>query len=250
MPRSTGTRSARGGPGGGRTAGALRRLAGVAALAVLAVGCGIRTTSVPVDAGPAPSRMPCQVAGESVITQARPGVPVRIYLACASGLSSVERAARIPQGKAADNRVEIAQGLLDELQAQPSKSEREAGFTTYVRGPLILSAPRKGDPADALRLSRQPEDLPATALAQIVCTFAESEVTDGTVVLGGPGDYPARAYGCDRETKVNPDTAVPTLAPEPSGSGAAAASASGAGSASGAASASGPRSGSGPGSAP
>lgn len=236
------TRPRRGGPGGGRTARALGRLAGVAALAVLAAGCGIRTTSVPVDAGPAPSRMPCQVAGESVITQARPGVPVRIYLACASGLSSVERAARIPRGKAADNRVEIAQGLLDELQAQPSKSEREAGFTTYVRGPLILSGPRNGDPANALRLSRQPEDLPATALAQIVCTFAESEVTDGTVLLGGPGDYPARAYGCDQETKSAPDTAVPTLAPRPSGSGA--------GTAYGAGSASGLRPGTGPGSAP
>nr|WP_254407584.1 hypothetical protein [Streptomyces sp. GMY02] len=228
----------------------MRRLTVVAALAVLAAGCGIRTTSVPVDAGPAPSRMPCQVAGESVITQARPGVPVRIYLACASGLSSVERAARIPQGKAADNRVEIAQVLLDELQAQPSKSEREAGFTTYVRGPLILSAPRKGDSADTLRLSRQPEDLPATALAQIVCTFAESEVTDGTVVLGGPGNYPARAYGCGQETKSDPDTAVPTLAPAPSESGAGTASASGTATASGTASASGLRSGSGPGSAP
>ncbi|MFE1962599.1 hypothetical protein [Streptomyces sp. NPDC059479] len=201
----------------------------VVMLAALVAGCGIRTTSVPVDAGPAPSRMPCRVAGESVITQSRPGVPMRIYLACASGLASVERAAPIPQGKSVDSRMAIAQGLLDELQAQPSTSERDAGFTTYVRGPLILSAPRKGDPAGTLRLSRQPEDLPATALAQIVCTFAESEIseiTDGTVFLGGPGDYPPRGYGCDPKTKTNPDTAVPTLAPRPSASASASTSVS------------------------
>nr|WP_245703324.1 hypothetical protein [Streptomyces lushanensis] len=208
------------------------RRAGVAgvfavALAALVAGCGIRTTSVPVDAGPAPSRMPCRVAGESVITQSRPGVPVRIYLACASGLASVERAAPIARGASVDGRVTIAQSLLDELQAQPSTSERDAGFTTYVRSPLILSPPREGDPAGTLRLSRQPEDLPATALAQIVCTLAESEVTDGTVILGGPGDYPPRGYGCAPRTKSNPDTAIPTLAPRPSDSASASASASG-----------------------
>ncbi|MFE2847058.1 hypothetical protein ACFXKS_26620 [Streptomyces scopuliridis] len=189
------------------------RLAGVLALTVLAAGCGIRTTSVPVDAGPAPSRKPCEISGKDVITQARPGVPVRIYLACSSGLASVERAARIQQGKGPDDRVRIAQGLLDELQAQPSADEREAGFSTAVRGPLVISASRDGDPAGALRLSRQPEDLPATALAQIVCTFAESEATDGQVVLGGPGDYPPRAYGCTRATKAQPDAPVPTLGP-------------------------------------
>ncbi|MFF3751048.1 hypothetical protein ACFYYH_11390 [Streptomyces sp. NPDC002018] len=218
-------RAARQGTAAGRLAGAL-------ALVALAAGCGIRTTSVPVDAGPAPSRMPCQVAGETVITQSRPGVPVGIYLACASGLASVERATPVPRGRSADDRVEIAQGLLDELQAQPSTSEREAGFTTYVRGPLILSGPRAEDPADTLRLSRQPEDLPATALAQIVCTFAESEITDGTVVLGGPGDRPPRGYRCDQDTKSNPDTSLRALPPGPSGAGSASAPASASASAS------------------
>ncbi|MFJ5682577.1 hypothetical protein [Streptomyces sp. NPDC093099] len=210
-PRAGRTRRA----GRGRRAGmaAFGRLAGVVALAALAAGCGIRTTSVPVDAGPAPSRKPCEISGKDVITQARPGVPVRIYLVCSSGLAPVERAARIQQGRGSDDRVMIAQGLLDELQAEPSTDEREAGFGTTVRGPLVVSSSREGDPAGALRLSRQPEDLPATALAQIVCTFAESEATDGQVVLGGPGDYPARAYGCTRATKAQPDAPVPTLGP-------------------------------------
>ncbi|MFD7086332.1 hypothetical protein [Streptomyces sp. NPDC056652] len=206
---------------------AFGRLAGVVALAALAAGCGIRTTSVPVDAGPAPSRKPCEISGKDVITQARPGVPARIYLVCASGLASVERAARIQQGKGPDDRVRIAQGLLDELQAQPSADEREAGFSTAVRGPLVISSSREGDPAGALRLSRQPEDLPTTALAQIVCTFAESEATDGQVVLGGPGDYPARAYGCTRATKAQPDAPVPTLGPVSTASSAASSAPSG-----------------------
>ncbi|MCL7376144.1 hypothetical protein [Streptomyces sp. 35G-GA-8] len=202
-------------------AAASGRLAGVLVLTALAAGCGIRTTSVPVDAGPAPSRKPCEVSGKDVITQARPGVPVRIYLACSSGLASVERAAQIQQGKGPDDRVRIAQGLLDELQAQPSADEREAGFATAVRGPLVISASRDGDPVGTLRLSRQPEDLPATALAQIVCTFAESEATDGQVVLGGPGDYPPHVYGCTPATKAKPDGPVPTLGPVPASSGSA-----------------------------
>ncbi|MFI6699608.1 hypothetical protein ACIBJC_11635 [Streptomyces sp. NPDC050509] len=194
-------------------------LTGVVALTALTAGCGIRTTSVPVDAGPAPSRLPCEIAGKDVITQSESGVPVRVYLVCASGLASVERAARIPADKAADAKVGAAQALLDELQAEPPAAEREAGFTTSVRGPLIVAAPRTGDPAGALRLSRQPEDLPAAALAQIVCTFAESGASDGRVVLGGPGDYATRSYVCDQDTKRHPDADVPTLAPSASPSG-------------------------------
>ncbi|MFE3827064.1 hypothetical protein [Streptomyces sp. NPDC059092] len=199
-----------------RTAG---RLAGVVALVALAAGCGIRTTSVPVDAGPAPSRMPCEIAGKDVITQSESGVPVRVYLVCASGLASVERAATVPEGKAAGATAETAQALLDELQAEPSAAEREAGFTTSVRGPLVVSAPHGGDPAGAVRLSRQPEDLASAALAQIVCTFAESGATDGRVVLGGPGEYATRTYVCDQETKRHPDADVPTLAPSASAGG-------------------------------
>ncbi|WP_243869385.1 hypothetical protein [Streptomyces liangshanensis] len=195
-----------------RTARA-RVAVGVLVLAFCATACGIRTTSVPVDAGPAPSRMPCEVPQKAVITQSSPGVPVRVYLECSSELVSVERAARIPAERTPDSRALIAQALLDELQAQPSAAEREAGFTTEVRGPLVVSPGRAADPAGTLRLSRQPEDLPTAALAQIVCTLAESEATDGKVVLGGPGDYPPRGYVCAAETKTRPDAAVPTLGP-------------------------------------
>ncbi|MFD5032870.1 hypothetical protein ACFWM0_20975 [Streptomyces sp. NPDC058405] len=218
MSRPRGIRTGGGRTGGSRPAVAFARLAGAVALAVCAAGCGIRTTSVPVDAGPAPSRVPCEVSGKDVITQTHPGIPVFIYLVCASELAAVERTARIPEEKVFDSRVQIGQALLDELQAQPSSAEREAGFTTSVRGTLLVSAPREGDPAGTLRLSLQPEDLPAAALAQIVCTFAESDATDGQVVLGGPGDYPPRRYGCDQETKRRPDSTAPTLAPLPSAS--------------------------------
>lgn len=200
-----------------RTAAAFAVLMGVAVLG----GCGIRPTQVPVDAGPAPSRVPCEVTGENITPQAQPqGVPVRVYLVCASQLASVDRTATMSDAKAGDSRLRLAQALLDQLEKEPSASEHEAGFATYVRGPLTLSGARKGDPAGTLRLSRQPEDLPTAALAQIVCTFAESRAaaTDGSVLLGGPGDYAPRGYQCSAATKERPEEAVPTLGALPSAS--------------------------------
>ncbi|WP_405998954.1 hypothetical protein [Streptomyces sp. NBC_00829] len=197
-----------------RTAATLAVLAGVVALG----GCGIRPTQVPVDAGPAPSRVPCEVSDGTVTPQTqRQGIPVRVYLVCASQLESVDRTAEISE-KAADNRLHVAQALLNELAGEPSPLEREAGFATFVRGPLVLSGPHKGDPTGTLRLSRQPEDLPTAALAQIVCTFAESRAaaTDGSVLLGGPGEYAPRVYQCSTGTKERPEESVPTLGALPS----------------------------------
>ncbi|MCX4818933.1 hypothetical protein OG883_03235 [Streptomyces sp. NBC_01142] len=196
-------------------------LATVLTAVVVLGGCGIRTTQVPVDAGPAPSRMPCEVSGADISPQAQPqGVPVRVYLVCASQLESVDRTAKLPGQKADDSRVLVARVLLDELQKEPSSPEHEAGFATYVRGPIVLTGPRKDDPAGTLRLSRQPEDLPAPALAQIVCTFAESRAatTSGSVLLGGPGDYAPRGYQCSTGTKERPEEALPTLGALPSSS--------------------------------
>jgi hypothetical protein len=190
-----------------RTAGAL---AGAVVCAVLAAGCGIRTTSVPVDAGAAPSRVPCSMSAEDVRTESLKGIPVQIYLVCASQLVTVDRAVQVHDAKA--DRIRVAQELLDELQRDPAGDELQAGFSTDVPTTLRISAARRGDPAAALRLSEQPEDLPSEALAQIVCTYAESEslAPDGTVTLGGPGNYAPRGYLCTSETKARPK-AVPTL---------------------------------------
>ncbi|MFD3519560.1 hypothetical protein [Streptomyces sp. NPDC058653] len=193
-------------------------LAGTLALAGALSGCGIRTTTVPVDAGAAPSRVPCEVSEGNLTTQAQPGAAVRVYLVCGSGLVAVERTAALPPDKKLGDRLQVAQALVDELEEQPSSTEQEAGFSTYVRGPLSLSEARAGDPLGTLRLNRQPEDLPTAALAQIVCTLVEGAATDGSVVLGGPGEYGARGYRCDDETKRSPDLAVPTTGPLPSAS--------------------------------
>lgn len=193
-------------------------LAGALALAGLAAGCGIRTTTVPVNAGDAPSRVPCEVSEGNLTTQAQPGVAVRVYLVCASELAPVERAASIPAEKALGDRVQVAQALVDELAEDPSSTEREAGFESFVRGSLRVSEARSGDPLGTLRLNRQPEDLPTAALAQIVCTLTEGAAMDGSVVLGGPGAYGPRGYRCDDKTKRSPESAVPTTAPPPSAS--------------------------------
>ncbi|BFP52662.1 hypothetical protein ACFY9Y_01900 [Streptomyces fimicarius] len=185
-------------------------LAVLVAAGALASGCGIRTTSVPVDAGAAPSRVPCRLSSSDVTTRSPDSVTAEVYLVCASQLVTVDRP--VTAEAVGSDRVAVARALLKEVQQAPPASERRAGFTTAVPAGLRVDPARDGDPAGALRLSSQPEDLSAEALAQLVCTYAESEtlVRDGSVVLGGPGDYPPRGYLCTSQTKTRPgDLATP-----------------------------------------
>ncbi|MFJ9107001.1 hypothetical protein [Streptomyces sp. NPDC102283] len=195
--------------------GPLRRrtaasLAAVLAAAALASGCGIRTTSVPVDAGAAPSRVPCRLSSSDVATRSPGGVSATVYLVCTSQLVTVDRP--VAADATGTDPLVVARALLEEVQQAPPANERRAGFTTAVPAGLRVTPVRDGDPAGAVRLSSQPEDLSAEALAQLVCTYAESEtlVRDGSVVLGGPGDYPPRGYLCTSQTKSRPgDLATP-----------------------------------------
>lgn len=176
--------------------------------AALLTGCGIRSTQVPTDFGPAPSRVPCALTGADLSTQAGHGIPVQIFLVCASQLVTVDRAVRIPNGTAeAGRRVLVAQGLLDQLAGKPWGAEKQAGYTTDVSGGIKVSGPRGNDPDDTFRLSVRPQDLTSYALAQIVCTFAGSEATaadDGNVVLGGPDQQPPRRYECTTGVQSHP----------------------------------------------
>ncbi|MEV6755907.1 hypothetical protein [Streptomyces sp. NPDC051214] len=180
------------------------------ALTTLLAGCGIRATEVPTDFGPGPSRVPCVMSGSSIASQSS-GVPVQVFLVCAAQLVTVDRSVRIPTEKATTDRVRIAQALLDELSHAPSAPEKQAGFATDVRGGTVVGGPRKGDPEDALRFSTSPEDLSAFALAQIVCTFADSAAAgeDREVIMGGPGDDPLRRYECTQAVRQRPGTVAP-----------------------------------------
>ncbi|MFF9850010.1 hypothetical protein [Streptomyces litmocidini] len=186
-----------------------------AALTALVTGCGIRTTSVPVDAGAAPSRVPCSVTEDGTTEAAAQGVPVRVFLVCGSQLEAVDRWSPLPEEKVPGDPVRTAGRLLAQLLAEPSESERQAGFTTGVRGPLTVGGGHRGDPAGTLRLSRQPEDLAPTALSQLVCTFAESSAGAGghTALLGGPGAYAPKRYRCTTELRERPDSPPPTTPP-------------------------------------
>lgn len=185
---------------------ALRRLLALPVLAVLAAGCGIRSTEVPTDFGPAPSRVRCSLS-ESGAAQASGALAVQVFLVCGSSLVTVDRSVRVPDGtEDSARRVLVAQGLLDQLAEAPSAAEREAGYQTYVRGGTTVSGPRPKDPEDTLRLSTPPSELSPYALAQVVCTFSDSAAAegDGSVILGGPGTAPLRRYDCTDEVRSRP----------------------------------------------
>ncbi|QOV36015.1 hypothetical protein IM697_39285 [Streptomyces ferrugineus] len=190
-----------------------RRVLALSALsAALLSGCGIRPTEVPTDFGPAPSRVRCSLSEPNVSTQAARGLPVQVFLLCGSQLVAVDRTVRVPDGTAdSARRVLVAQGLLDELEAPPSTAEKEAGYTTDVRGAMSVMGPRRNDPDETLRLSTPPTDLTSFALAQIVCTFSDSSATegDGSVILGGPTPAPPRRYDCTDEVRTRPGSNEP-----------------------------------------
>ncbi|KUN84665.1 hypothetical protein [Streptomyces griseoruber] len=191
----------------------VRRLLALPLLAGLLTGCGIRATEVPTDFGAAPSRVRCSLSEPDVTAQsARVGVPVQVFLLCGSSLVAVDRSVRVTDGAAdSQRRALVAQGLLDQLAESPSAAEKEAGYTTDVRGGMAVGGPGAKDPDDALRLSVPPDTLTSYALAQLVCTFSDSAAAegDGSVVLGGPGSDPLRRYECTDEVRSRPGSTEP-----------------------------------------
>ncbi|RCG19425.1 hypothetical protein DQ392_11810 [Streptomyces reniochalinae] len=194
-------------------------------LAALATGCGIRATSVPVDAGAAPSRVGCVLPDEHESPRAGDARSlVRVYLVCGTRVSPVEREVRMPQGRSSAQRLPVARKLLQELERQPRTLEGAAGFTTDVPDGLTVESGAEGDPDEALRLNRPPDELPSFALAQLVCTYADTAAADADdgVVLGGPAGSPSddgdedaagetkaplKRYECDAALRARPEAA-------------------------------------------
>ncbi len=115
-------------------------------LAVLLAGCGIRSTQVPTDFGPAPSRVPCALSGQDITTQSSHGIPVQVFLICSGQLVTVDRSVRIPDGTAEGVRRVLGGAGSDELAETPSTPEQQAGYTTDVRGGMTVSGPRPQHP--------------------------------------------------------------------------------------------------------
>jgi len=182
---------------------------GLAALPLLLAGCGIQPTSVPVDAGAAPSRVACVLPDDGPTSAAPQHTVVRVYLVCGSRVSPVQRSVRLPEGEA-----EVAAALLETLSAEPGAQARAAGFASQVPAELEVGPGTPADPPGTLRLSVAPSGLPPFALAQIVCTLAETEVAapqEGSVILAGPADSPLpeppRRIACTGELRNHPDAA-------------------------------------------
>ncbi|WP_276314464.1 hypothetical protein [Streptomyces sp. Z26] len=197
--------------GAGRRTGRAGRLAAGAlalgAVAALLGGCGIRSTSVPVDAGAAPSRVPCVVPGGGETRAVPDSTTARVYLVCGSRVAPVQRLVRLPE-----KRPDFVGALLDELQDPPGTDEETAGFASAVPRDLRVTTGRAGDPENALRLSTAPDRLPEFALAQVVCSYADTGIADddGAVVVGGPAGGEGetlRRYECDSSLRNDPEAA-------------------------------------------
>jgi hypothetical protein len=204
-----------------RAAAGLRSAAALLpAGALLLSGCGIQPTSVPVDAGEAPSRVACVLPGGSHTAPGPEDTVVRVYLVCGSRVSPVQRAVPLPEKPVA-----IAAVLLDALAAEPNATERGAGFASRVPGGLEVTGGTPADPPGTLRLSVPLDDLPAFALAQIVCTWAGTDAAgrDGTaeddaVTLAGPADtatMPPRRVPCSTALRNRADAAQTAGEPVP-----------------------------------
>lgn len=191
-------RGARPGRKPGRAGRRLAAFVGLLTVTALATGCGIRATSVPVDAGAAPSKVGCALpeAHSSPDRSARTEV-VRVYLVCRSRVAPVEREVRMPGGRSSSERLPVARKLVEDLKRSPDSAEDTAGFETAVPQELTVSGGTDGDTDEALRLSVPPGELPPFALAQLVCTLADTAAADANhgVVLGGPAGPADREDG-------------------------------------------------------
>jgi hypothetical protein len=179
---STAGRRAAARPAAGRAGWPVVAAAGL----LLVTACGVRSTDVPVDAGPAPTVATCDAPEASDA--------VSLYLVCGSRVEAVQRP--VPADEETGDRVLLANVLLTELQSKPPPQEREAGFTSSVPEELRATEPDTADPERLVRLNQHPEELTAVAKAQIVCTFANFQaLSDGTVVtLGGPAADERRTW--------------------------------------------------------
>lgn len=175
-------------------------------------GCGIRSTSVPVDAGAAPSRVACVVPGSDPVS-VPDGATVRVYLVCGSRVAPVERTVQLPE-----NRLAFARALLDELQETPSSDEESAGFASAVPAELEVSGGEGKDPKGTLRLNVPLDELPSFALAQLVCSYVENGASGdkGSVIMGGPpgaGGKPLQRFECGTALRGSPEAAATAGAP-------------------------------------
>ncbi len=178
----------------------------LAAAASLLAGCGIRGTTVPVDAGPAPSRVSCEAptagpqAGDETVRR-------QVFLVCSMQIAPVNRDVQVREGRI-DWHEQVLE-LFSQLQISPQPSETKAGFSTAIPGSLWVLTVDRHDPEHVVRISQGPAELPSFALAELVCTLAaDRQISpDGQIVLGGPAPSPLRTYTCTSDLRTDPDAA-------------------------------------------
>lgn len=197
------------GPAGARARGPRRVASAVLTGVLLLAGCGIRATTVPVDAGAAPARTACTLSEGDLpwtVHEPRPEAPSSgllvdgkvMYLVCNGQVDRVLR-----DGTLTGSGVRIAGKLLDELGRTVTPDELRAGYETAVPVPLDVKGPGEGDPEGTLRLSTALDTLPPFALGQIVCTLSYVLEDGGPVRLAGPAGQ-VREFSCGSRLRTDP----------------------------------------------
>lgn len=186
--------------------GRLALTASLTAAASLLTGCGIRGTTVPVDAGPAPSRVSCEAPTAGAAARAET-VRRQVFLVCSMQVAPVDRYVPVREGWI-DWHEQVVE-LFSQLQISPRAAETRAGFSTAIPGSLYVLPVDRHDPGRVVRISQAPTELPSFALAELVCTLAaDHQISpEGQIVLGGPAPAPLRTYTCTSDLRTDPDAA-------------------------------------------
>ncbi|WTW97126.1 hypothetical protein OG216_28875 [Streptomycetaceae bacterium NBC_01309] len=194
------------GAAGSRTVRPSRRsrravaLVGVVGAAALLVGCGIRETEGPINAGE-PAKRPQGTATSPVLAMhsiylVRNGRPAPVLRGDAVDLPVPGQNTTRQPSPGDPLRMSLIDRLLRELARGPNAEEAAQGWTTRLpAGGVKLAEPFAEDPAALIRLDLAAvTELDPVALGQVVCTLEHAAKSASVLLAGRTG--PGRPLTC------------------------------------------------------
>ncbi|MGW0657769.1 hypothetical protein [Streptodolium elevatio] len=211
-----------------RTVGRYRRsrrtlaLVGVVGAAALLVGCGIRETEGPINAGE-PAKRPQGTATSPVLAMhsiylVRNGRPAPVLRGDAVDLPVPGQNSTRQPVPGDPLRMSLIDRLLRELGHGPNAEEAAAGWTTRLPvGGVKLAEPVAEDPAILIRLDLAAvSELDPVALGQVVCTLQHAAKSASVLLAGRTG--PGRPLSCAtfEDGPLGPEAGPPPTPSAPS----------------------------------